>query len=259
MHIICPHCTTSYAIDLATLGVAGRTVRCSRCKEVWLARPEDAIEVGAPVAGDGGSRRAGRREAAAAQWDAQAAGERRPGAGNPGRRQPLDIERLAGFGRRRLRRRPPAPTGRRQPGTIGGRGEPRGSPRRRHGSGNLLKPPALLRASRQIIRQPSDRLRRHGRAGAGADDLARRGGAAAAANRDVLQNGRSRRQSARADVQGRQDHHRNRGRQTGAGDRGRDRRRGTPAGRVAAAALQRHATRMAPRSTPGTRCWTSRC
>jgi len=26
------------------LGAAGRTVRCSRCKEVWLAHPEDAIE-----------------------------------------------------------------------------------------------------------------------------------------------------------------------------------------------------------------------
>ena len=49
MHIICPHCTTSYAIDLATLGAAGRTVRCSRCKEVWLARPEDATELKAPV------------------------------------------------------------------------------------------------------------------------------------------------------------------------------------------------------------------
>ncbi len=49
MHIICPHCTTSYAIDLATLGGAGRTVRCSRCKEVWLARPEDAIDMAAPV------------------------------------------------------------------------------------------------------------------------------------------------------------------------------------------------------------------
>lgn len=44
MHIICPHCTTSYAIQAATLGAAGRTVRCSRCKEVWLARPEDAVE-----------------------------------------------------------------------------------------------------------------------------------------------------------------------------------------------------------------------
>jgi predicted Zn finger-like uncharacterized protein len=41
MHIICPHCTTSYAIELSTLGVAGRTVRCSRCREVWLARPQD--------------------------------------------------------------------------------------------------------------------------------------------------------------------------------------------------------------------------
>jgi len=49
MHIICPHCTTSYAIDLATLGVTGRTVRCSRCKEVWLARPEDATELVAAV------------------------------------------------------------------------------------------------------------------------------------------------------------------------------------------------------------------
>jgi predicted Zn finger-like uncharacterized protein len=49
MHIVCPHCTTSYAIDLATLGVAGRTVRCSRCKEVWLARPEDAVDALAPA------------------------------------------------------------------------------------------------------------------------------------------------------------------------------------------------------------------
>jgi predicted Zn finger-like uncharacterized protein len=49
MHIVCPHCTTSYAIDLATLGAAGRTVRCSRCKEVWQARPQDAFEVAASV------------------------------------------------------------------------------------------------------------------------------------------------------------------------------------------------------------------
>ena len=45
MHIICPHCTTSYAINPATLGPTGRTVRCSRCKETWLARSEDAIEM----------------------------------------------------------------------------------------------------------------------------------------------------------------------------------------------------------------------
>ena len=48
MHIVCPHCTTSYAIELATLGAAGRTVRCSRCKEVWLARPEAAMQAVVP-------------------------------------------------------------------------------------------------------------------------------------------------------------------------------------------------------------------
>jgi predicted Zn finger-like uncharacterized protein len=61
MHIICPHCTTSYAIDPATLGAAGRTVRCSRCKEVWLARPEDAVLTQAlvPLMADGGDRAPG--------------------------------------------------------------------------------------------------------------------------------------------------------------------------------------------------------
>ena len=44
MHIVCPHCTTSYAIKLASLGANGRTVRCSRCKETWIAHAEDAIE-----------------------------------------------------------------------------------------------------------------------------------------------------------------------------------------------------------------------
>src|SRR5712671_3618166 len=74
MHIVCPHCTTSYAINLATLGAAGRTVRCSRCKEVWLARPEDAIEMAAaaPAMAEA-SRPAGNAEAeATAQWGALA-------------------------------------------------------------------------------------------------------------------------------------------------------------------------------------------
>jgi len=74
MHIVCPHCTTSYAINPATLGPAGRTVRCSRCKETWLARPEDAIEMAdampnsaqsAPPAGND----------AAAEWEALASEE----------------------------------------------------------------------------------------------------------------------------------------------------------------------------------------
>ena len=68
MHIICPHCTTSYAIDLATLGVAGRTVRCSRCKEVWLARPEHATAlVAAPAMAEAGEQPGGTD---AAGWDA---------------------------------------------------------------------------------------------------------------------------------------------------------------------------------------------
>jgi predicted Zn finger-like uncharacterized protein len=70
MHIICPHCTTSYAIDLATLGAAGRSVRCSRCKEVWLARPEDATDIAAPAMA-AASEQAGNNDAAA-EWEAMA-------------------------------------------------------------------------------------------------------------------------------------------------------------------------------------------
>jgi predicted Zn finger-like uncharacterized protein len=72
MRIVCPHCTTSYAIDLATLGAAGRTVRCSRCKEVWLARPEDAVEnvIAAPAMASAGEPAGGGE--AAGEWEAMA-------------------------------------------------------------------------------------------------------------------------------------------------------------------------------------------
>jgi predicted Zn finger-like uncharacterized protein len=72
MHIICPHCTTSYGINLATLGAAGRTVRCSRCKEVWLARPEDAVEMVAQVPAMAAAGQAGEGADAAAEWEAMA-------------------------------------------------------------------------------------------------------------------------------------------------------------------------------------------
>ena len=72
MHIVCPHCSTSYAIDLASLGAAGRTVRCSRCKETWLARPEDAIEIPAPVPAMAESSRQDAEQDAAAEWEALA-------------------------------------------------------------------------------------------------------------------------------------------------------------------------------------------
>jgi predicted Zn finger-like uncharacterized protein len=72
MHIICPHCSTSYAINLATLGAAGRTVRCSRCKEVWLARPEDATELAAPVPAMAGAAAQAGEDDVAAEWEALA-------------------------------------------------------------------------------------------------------------------------------------------------------------------------------------------
>jgi predicted Zn finger-like uncharacterized protein len=88
MHIVCPHCTTSYAINLATLGAAGRTVRCSRCKEVWLARPEDAIEVAAAVpamaaAGNAEADAAAEWEALARQEEAQEAAQETPVVDSP--------------------------------------------------------------------------------------------------------------------------------------------------------------------------------
>jgi predicted Zn finger-like uncharacterized protein len=72
MHIVCPHCTTSYAIDLATLGTAGRNVRCSRCKETWLARPEDVVKAANPMVAAAASRQVGEADEAAAEWDAMA-------------------------------------------------------------------------------------------------------------------------------------------------------------------------------------------
>jgi predicted Zn finger-like uncharacterized protein len=74
MHIVCPHCTTSYAINLATLGAAGRNVRCARCKETWLARPEDAVEIApaVPAMAEASQGNANAEADAAAEWEAMA-------------------------------------------------------------------------------------------------------------------------------------------------------------------------------------------
>ena len=72
MQIICPHCSTSYGINAASLGEAGRTVRCSRCKEVWLARPEDAVEFANQAPAMAGANRESAEQDAAAEWDALA-------------------------------------------------------------------------------------------------------------------------------------------------------------------------------------------
>jgi predicted Zn finger-like uncharacterized protein len=41
MLIVCPSCTTAYRIELSTLGAAGRTVRCARCRATWFASVTD--------------------------------------------------------------------------------------------------------------------------------------------------------------------------------------------------------------------------
>jgi predicted Zn finger-like uncharacterized protein len=72
MRIVCPHCTTSYAVKLETLGMAGRTVRCSRCKEVWLARLEDAVDAAAPLPAMAAAGPASAESDAADEWAAMA-------------------------------------------------------------------------------------------------------------------------------------------------------------------------------------------
>jgi predicted Zn finger-like uncharacterized protein len=75
MHIVCPHCSTSYALNPATLGAAGRNVRCSRCKEIWLARPEDAVETAPAVPAFAEANQRTAEADAAAEWEALAAEE----------------------------------------------------------------------------------------------------------------------------------------------------------------------------------------
>ena len=70
MKIVCPHCSTAYTVGAKSLGQAGRTVRCSRCKETWLARPEDALE-DAPIPAMAEAS-AGSGADAAAEWEAMA-------------------------------------------------------------------------------------------------------------------------------------------------------------------------------------------
>jgi predicted Zn finger-like uncharacterized protein len=70
MQIICPHCSTAYTVGAKALGAAGRTVRCSRCKETWLARPEDALEPARAAMAE-----ASAGADAAAEWEAMARGD----------------------------------------------------------------------------------------------------------------------------------------------------------------------------------------
>ena len=44
MLIVCPTCATSYQIEPAALGAAGRSVRCAHCKNTWFATAESMVE-----------------------------------------------------------------------------------------------------------------------------------------------------------------------------------------------------------------------
>jgi predicted Zn finger-like uncharacterized protein len=44
MLIVCPNCTTSYQIDDASVGPAGRMVRCARCKTTWFASAPNPVD-----------------------------------------------------------------------------------------------------------------------------------------------------------------------------------------------------------------------
>lgn len=43
MLIACPSCATTYQIDMAALGAAGRSVRCAQCRNTWFATAADAL------------------------------------------------------------------------------------------------------------------------------------------------------------------------------------------------------------------------
>ncbi len=52
MLIVCPNCATSYLIEPTSVGAAGRTVRCARCKTTWFAAaPKPVNDVTAFVDG----------------------------------------------------------------------------------------------------------------------------------------------------------------------------------------------------------------
>ena len=44
MLIVCPNCATSYRVEPASLGAAGRSVRCVRCRSVWFAHDSSAMQ-----------------------------------------------------------------------------------------------------------------------------------------------------------------------------------------------------------------------
>jgi predicted Zn finger-like uncharacterized protein len=47
MLIVCPNCATSYRVEPSSLGAAGRSVRCVRCRTVWFAHAPEELSTDA--------------------------------------------------------------------------------------------------------------------------------------------------------------------------------------------------------------------
>ncbi|MBI3435675.1 MAG: zinc-ribbon domain-containing protein [Proteobacteria bacterium] len=44
MQIVCPNCSTAYDVSAASLGERGRSVRCVRCRNIWVASAPALVE-----------------------------------------------------------------------------------------------------------------------------------------------------------------------------------------------------------------------
>ncbi len=83
MLLICPNCVTSYQVDASVLGASGRSVRCVRCRTVWMAMPPAPQEFQDPAvaafASELGQGAAGGADANAAPAQEPAADQGPPG------------------------------------------------------------------------------------------------------------------------------------------------------------------------------------
>ena len=178
MHIVCPHCATSYAVNLATLGAAGRPCAAPAARRSgWRGRrmPTESWPWPVPAMAAAGARPAAdrRRRGVGSDGAPRTTAPTPPSSTAPRSRADWPAD---------ARLRTTTPTGRRSPSTTCR--APDARPQHRSWFRKLFRPTRRCRPrAAQVVRQPADRLRRDGRAGAGADDLARRSGAAAAADR----------------------------------------------------------------------------
>ena len=286
MLIVCPNCATSYRVEPSSLGAAGRSVRCVRCRTVWFASdPEALCRRCTDLSGRGGAHppRRVRRPISASPAALPPAAARCP---RRAARRPTPTKPSTCRQRRHWRWTRPRPT-RRCPSppkatstSLRSRKNPSPMPaaahagRSAHGA-TLARGRHRRRGYRDLRRPPLQRGQRAGArpgrcpgcrspSGAGraqccADRLARRRGAVRAADRLALCGDRPAGQSARACLRQCRERDRDPRRRAGARGRGHDRRAPTNAWSRCRGCGSRSATRAARRSMPGPRCRAAAC